>query len=168
MARIPNAPFLDAGDPFPQLELTLTDGRRLALPGDLSCSYNVVLVNRGAWCPYCVAQLKSFQSGLARLTEADIGVVSLSAESGDQAAALVGEHQIRFPVAHDAPVDTIARRLGVYYEPGTGERLPHLHSGAFVLGPGGQVLVALYSSGAIGRLAWQDVLGYVTYVRSHL
>ena len=52
MARKPNAPFLDAGDRFPPLELTLIDGRRLTLPEDLSRPYNVVLINRGAWCPY--------------------------------------------------------------------------------------------------------------------
>jgi hypothetical protein len=36
-----------------------------------------------------------------------------------------------------------------------------------ILGPGGRVLLAVYSSGAIGRLAWQDVLGYVQYLQTH-
>ncbi len=35
-----------------------------------------------------------------------------------------------------------------------------------MLGPGGTVLLAVYSSGAIGRLVWQDVLGFVKYLQS--
>jgi peroxiredoxin len=64
MARKTNARFFDAGDDLPGLELTLTNGRRLRLPADLTQPFNVVLVNRGAWCPFCTAQLRGFQAGL--------------------------------------------------------------------------------------------------------
>ena len=167
MPRRPNAPLLDTGDHFPSLELTLTDGRVLSLPGGLDRPYNVVLINRGAWCPFCMGQLRAFQSGLPRLTEEDIGVISVSADSREQALATVAEHRLEFPVACDAPVTRIAEALGVYYEPGSPERGPHFHAAGFVLGPGGTVVVAAYSSGAIGRLVWQDVLGLVKYVRAH-
>lgn len=167
MARNPNAPLLDAGDLFPRLELTLTDGRQLTVPNGLPRPYNVVLLNRGAWCPFCVAQLRAFQAGMARLADEGIGVVSLSADSHDKALAMVVEHQISFPVAHGASVEWIAEALGAYYEPHPTSGSPYFHSAGFVLGPGGVVLLAVYSSGAIGRLVWQDVLGYVKYVRSH-
>jgi peroxiredoxin len=148
MPRASNTTLLDAGDRFPALDLTLTDGRQLSLPAGLDRPYNVVLVNRGAWCPFCVGQLRAFQAGLAKLAEEGIGVISLSADPRDQALAMVSEHQLQFPVAHGASVDRIAEALG------------------FVLGPGGTVLLAVYSSGAIGRLVWQDVLGLVKYLRS--
>jgi peroxiredoxin len=167
MARKPNAPVLDAGDPFPVLELTLTDGSNLTLPAGLSRPYNVVLVNRGAWCPYCVAQLKAFQAGLPTLEGEGIGVLSLSAEPRDRALAMVTEHHLQFPVACGVSVDAVAAALGLYYEPGPAEHAPHLQSAAFVLGPDRRVLLAMYSSGAVGRLVWQDVLGYVRYLRSH-
>jgi peroxiredoxin len=167
MARKATAPLLDAGDAFPALELTLTDGNRLSLPADLSRPYNVVLVNRGAWCPYCVTQLRTFQSGLAKLADEGIGVVSLSSDSRDQASALVAEHRLEFPVAYGASVDVVSGALGVYYDPHPAHAPPHLQSAGFVLGPGGTVLLAVYSSGAIGRLVWQDVLGLVKYVKSH-
>jgi|SoiMethySBSTD1v2_1073268.scaffolds.fasta_scaffold483103_1 peroxiredoxin len=167
MARKPNAPFLDAGDRFPALELTLTDGRRLTLPADLSGPYNVVLVNRGAWCPYCVAQLTAFQAGMPKLADEGIRVLSLSADPRDQTLAMAAEHRLQLPLAYGVSVDTVAGALGVYYEPGRGDRAPHLHSAGFLLGPDGRVLLAVYSSGAVGRLVWQDVLGYVRYVRSH-
>jgi len=167
MPRKSNAPFLDAGDPFPTLELNLTDGRRLVLPDDLSRPYNVVLVNRGSWCPYCVAQLQGFQSGLTQLVEEGIGVVSLSADPRDRATALVAEHRLQFPVGYGASVDRVAEALGTYYQPRPPEGAPYLQSAGFVLGPGGTVLLAMYSSGAIGRLVWRDVLGLVNYIRAH-
>jgi len=166
MPRAPNAALLDSGDRFPALDLTLTDGRQLSLPAGLDRPYNVVLVNRGAWCPFCVGQLRAFQAGLAKLAEEGIGVTSLSADPRDQALAMVSEHGLQFPVAHGASVDRIAEALGAYYEPPSLHRASHLHSAGFVLGPDGTVLLAVYSSGAIGRLVWQDVLGLVKYLRS--
>jgi peroxiredoxin len=167
MARRSDAQLLDVGGPFPPLELTLTDGRHLVLPIDLSHPYNAVLVNRGSWCPYCVTQLTGFQAGLSRLAQAGIGVVSLSADPREDAAALVAKHGLQFPVAWGASVHGVASALGGYYDPHPADRPPYLQSAGFVLGPGGTVVTAVYSSGAIGRLAWQDVLGFVQYLRSH-
>ena len=40
---------LDAGDQFPAMTLTLTDGGTVNLPDDLPADYNVVLFYRGHW-----------------------------------------------------------------------------------------------------------------------
>ena len=167
MARKSDARLLDAGDPFPPLELTLTDGRHLVLPIDLGQPYNAVLVNRGSWCPYCVTQLTGFQAGLTRLAQAGIGVVSLSADPQEKAAAMVSDQKLEFPVAFGASVRGVAEVLGVYYDPHPTDKAPYLQSAGFVLGPGENVLTAVYSTGAIGRLVWQDVLGFVQYLKSH-
>ncbi|HEY3255580.1 MAG TPA: redoxin domain-containing protein [Polyangiaceae bacterium] len=167
VARNPNAQLLDSGDLFPKLQLTSTSGAALELPRDFKQTYNVVLVNRGAWCPYCVAQLRGFQSGLAKLAEAGVGVVSLSAEPLAAAQAMVKEHGLEFPVAYGASLELISSTLGVYYEPKPEHVAPHFHSSGFVLGPGNRVLTAVYSSGAIGRLVWSDVLGLIQYLKSH-
>jgi predicted esterase len=42
-----------------------------------------------------------------------------------------------------------------------------LQSTGFVLDPGGKVVVSVYSSGAIGRLVPEDVVGMIRYVREH-
>lgn len=167
MARNTNARLLDTGDTFPELVLTLTGDKQLRLPGDLTQPFNVILVNRGAWCPFCTAQLKAFQAGLSKLTQEGIGVVSFSADSRDKAAALVAEHKIEFPIGYGASVDGVAEALGVYYDPNPTHTAPYLQSSGFVLGPSGKVVTAVYSSGAIGRLVWQDVLGMVQYIKSH-
>ena len=43
----------------------------------------------------------------------------------------------------------------------------YLQSTGFVLGPQGAVIVSVYSSGAIGRLVPEDVIGLVRYLRQH-
>ena len=40
-----------------------------------------------------------------------------------------------------------------------------LQSTGFVLNPAGQVVVSVYSSGAIGRLVPEDVIGLIRYLR---
>jgi hypothetical protein len=40
-------------------------------------------------------------------------------------------------------------------------------STGFVLDPNGQVIVSVYSSGAIGRLVPEDVVGLIRYLREH-
>jgi hypothetical protein len=42
-----------------------------------------------------------------------------------------------------------------------------LQSTGFVLDPAGNVVVSVYSSGAIGRLVPEDVVGLIRYVREH-
>jgi peroxiredoxin len=53
--------LLHPGDRFPTFTVTLSDGGTLVLPDDLAESFGVVLFYRGAWCPYCNAQLRAFQ-----------------------------------------------------------------------------------------------------------
>ena len=53
-------PLLSNGDAFPALTLRTVERRTLSLPVDLAGAYGVVLIYRGAWCPYCNAQLAGF------------------------------------------------------------------------------------------------------------
>jgi len=45
--------------------------------------------------------------------------------------------------------------------------LKYLQSTGFVLDPQGKVIVSVYSSGAIGRLVLDDVIGLFRYLREH-
>jgi alkyl hydroperoxide reductase subunit AhpC len=42
-----------------------------------------------------------------------------------------------------------------------------LQSTGFVIDPTGRVVVSVYSSGAIGRLVPEDVIGMIRYIRDH-
>lgn len=153
---------LQNGDAFPQLELPAVGGGAISLPGDLAGSFGVVLIYRGAWCPYCNAQLASFSRASEKLGELGIGVVALSVDDEAAGAALVEKHHLTFPVGHSADVDEVAAATGAYIN----ESPRHLQSTGFVLAPDGTVVVAVYSSSAIGRLVAEDVAGLVAYVQS--
>jgi hypothetical protein len=56
-----------------------------------------------------------------------------------------------------------AAATGVFVNPGP----VYLQSAGFVLAPHGKVVVSVYSSGTIGRLVPEDVLGLVRYLREH-
>jgi peroxiredoxin len=156
------APLLHNGDSFPELTVHALGGGRLSLPGDLAGSFGVVLFYRGSWCPYCVAQLSAFGRAEAALAELGIKVVALSADDEGAAAAFAAQHKIAFPIGYGAAVDQIAAATGAYVN----DQPRHLQSTGFVLDPAGKVLTAVYSSLAIGRLAADDVIGFVRYVRS--
>ena len=156
-------PMLNNGDRFPALTICAVGGGRLSLPDDLAGFYSVVLVYRGSWCPYCNAQLAGFARAADKLRELGIKVVAMSVDDETTSSALVDKLHLEFPVGYGIDAACIAATLGAYinddprYVQGTG----------FVLDPDGRVLIALYSSGAIGRLLADDVAGFVRYERSH-
>jgi peroxiredoxin len=154
---------LHNGDPFPALSLAAVGGRRISLPDDLAGSWGVVLFYRGSWCPYCVAQLAAFARAADTLGEIGIRVVALSVDDATTTAALVGKLRLGFPVGYGADADAIAAATGAYVN----DAPRYLHSTGFILDPEGTVRLAVYSSGAIGRLVPEDVGRLVRYLISH-
>ncbi|MEM6110301.1 peroxiredoxin family protein [Mycobacterium sp. 050272] len=154
---------LEYGQPFPALDVPAVGGGTISLPGDLAGSYAVILIYRGSWCPYCNAQLAAFSRALDTLIGLNVKVVALSVDDEETSAALVAKHKLRFRVGHSADADKIATATGAYVNDD-----PHfLQSTGFVLAPDGTVRLAVYSSGAIGRLVADDVVGFIRYLSEH-
>ena len=151
------------GQPFPPLEVPAVGGGTISLPDDLAGSYGVILIYRGSWCPYCNAQLAAFSRALDALTQLGAKVVALSVDDEATSAALAARHKLRFPVGHSADAGKVAAATGAYVN----DDRRHLQSTGFVLAPDGTVLVAVYSSDAIGRLVADDVAGYIRYLTEH-
>jgi peroxiredoxin len=152
---------LHPGDLFPRLIVSLPGGRTVHLPSDLAGRFGVVLFYRGAWCPYCNAQLSAFQRALDGLAEVDASVVALSVDDEATTRDLIARHGLRFPVGHSADAAAVADATGAFVNPGP----PFLQSTGFVLDPDGRVILSVYSSGAIGRLVPQDVIRLIGYLR---
>jgi hypothetical protein len=74
---------------------------------------------------------------------------------------LIARYGLRFPVGHSADAAAVADATGAFVNPGP----PFLQSTGFVLAPDGRVILSVYSSGAIGRLVPQDVIGLIGYLR---
>jgi peroxiredoxin len=120
-----------------------------------------VLFYRGSWCPYCNAQLSAFQRRTDRLADADIRVVAMSVDDEATTATLIAKHGLTFPVGHSADARAIAASTGAFVN----DDPLYLQSTGFVLDPARHVVVSVYSSGPIGRLVPDDVLGLVHYIR---
>jgi peroxiredoxin len=153
--------LLRPGDRFPALTVALPGGGTRRLPGDLAGHFGVILFYRGSWCPYCNAQLRAFQRSLDRLTRIGGLVVALSVDDEATTQELIAKHGLQFPIGHSADASAVAAATGAFinHDP------VYLQSTGFVLGPAGQVVVSVYSSGAIGRLVPDDVIGLIRYLR---
>jgi peroxiredoxin len=154
---------LENGQKFPSLQLPTVGGGTISLPDDLAGDYGVVLAYRGSWCPYCNAQLAGFSRAKDALDEAGVRVVALSVDDEQTSSALADKLRLTFPLAHSADADHVAQAVGAYVN----DEPRYLQSTGFVLAPDGTVLTAVYSSGAIGRLLADDVIGLVRYVKQH-
>ena len=155
-------PLLKPGDHFPPITITPADGEAIDLPDALAGHFAVILFNRGSWCPYCNAQLRAFQRQTEKLDGLDVKIVSLSVDDEATARELIARHGLTFPVGHSADAAAIHDATGALVNADP----VHLQSTGFVLDPDGNVVVSVYSSGAIGRLVPDDVVGLVNYVKS--
>jgi thiol-disulfide isomerase/thioredoxin len=145
--------LLHPGDTFPELTLTVPGGKTVTVPETFAGQFGVVLFYRGAWCPYCNAQLRGFHRASATLADAGVQVAALSVDDEATTAGLIAKHGLTFP----------AGLTGAFVNPDP----VYLQSTGFVFDPAGKVVVSVYSSGAIGRLVPEDVAGLVRYVRGH-
>jgi peroxiredoxin len=157
-------PLLRPGEPFPTLELTEPGGHTLILPDAFLGSFGVVLFYRGAWCLYCNAQLRAFEEAAERFAETDTKVAALAADDEATTAELIARLGLTFPVGHGADAAAVSAATGAFINP----EPAYLETTGFVLDPAGNVVVSVYSSGALGQLAPDDVIRLVRYLRSLL
>ena len=154
---------LSPGDRFPRLDLALVGGGTLALPDAFAGRFGVVLFNRGAWCPFCTGQLRAFQRAVDKLDALGVSVASVSVDDEATAAGLVAANDLTFPVGHSADAHALAAATGAFVN----DNPLYVQSTGFIVDPNGTVVISVYSSGAIGRLVPDDVLGVVKYIKEH-
>jgi peroxiredoxin len=105
--------------------------------------------------------LAAFQRALDRFRDEGISVLTASTDPLEKAKETVAEHSLTFPLGYGLPLKYTARALGAFYEPQRGI----LQATGFVVKPDRTIAVAQYSSGPIGRLVWQDILGLVQFYK---
>lgn len=82
-------------------------------------------------------------------------------DTEEEAQKTIEECELSFPVGYGADCKEISSLTGCFYE----ERRQILHSTGYVVQPDGTIAVAVYSTGPIGRLVWQDVLNLVQFYK---
>jgi peroxiredoxin len=156
-------PLLNPGDKFPDLEVNLAGSSPIRLPDTFAGQFGVVLFFRGSWCPYCNAQLRAFQRAHGSLHSLGASVAALSVDDEPTTKEVVDKLGLEFPVGHSADPDSISEATGAFVNPDP----RYIQSTGFVVAPDGTVVVSVYSSGAIGRLVPEDVVGMIKYIRDH-
>ena len=154
---------LQNGQIFPALDALAVGGGTISIPKSLRQSYGVVLIYRGAWCPYCRAQLAGFQRASEKFAEVGTKVVALSVDDEATTVGTIEKFKLSFPVGHSADADKVASITGAY----TNESPRYLQATGFLLAPDGNILNAVYSSGPLGILVAEDVIGMVAYLKSN-
>jgi peroxiredoxin len=146
---------------FPSLSFARAGGGEIHLPGDLA-GFGVILFHRGSWCPFCNAQLAAFSRAADKFAAEGIKVVSVSVDDREKTEALVEKYKLGFPVAYGADARAVSAVNGAFVN----DDPVYLQATGFVLNPKGRIVTAVYSTGAIGRLLPDDVLGMVRYLKS--
>ena len=157
-------PRLQNGESFPKLEIPAVGGGTLVLPDAVRGSFGVILVYRGAWCPFCTAQLAGFAAEKASLDALGVKVVALSVDDELTSTGLAAQFGLNFPLGHSADVHRVAEVTGAF----TNDSPRYLQPTAFTLTPEGTVMAAVYSTQAIGRLVAPDLIKFVSFMKSKL
>ena len=97
------------------------------------------------------------------LAQAGVRVVALWVDDEQTTAEFTAKQGLTFPLGHSADARAVAGLTGAFVN----EDPLYLQSTGFVLDPQGKVIVSVYSSGAIGRLVPEDVIGLARYLREH-
>lgn len=156
--------ILHNGEAFPDLSLPSVSHGTVALSDYVKGAWSIVLFYRGNWCPFCNAQLNAFQRKLPEFEKLGVRIIAISADPPDEAKLTVEKHHLTFPVLYGASPAPTAKTFGAYMDKnayGT-----YVNSTDFILQPNGRIAVAVYSSGAIGRIVPDDALGLIKYMQS--
>jgi peroxiredoxin len=107
--------------------------------------------------------LADFQQHQAEFDALDTRIVALSADREEEAWGTVQELGLEFRVLYGLDPEATSRAIGCYT--GKHEGKPHIQPAAFILGPDGRIVHAMYSSGKVGRLMASDALTMVKDLR---
>jgi peroxiredoxin len=103
--------------------------------------------------------LADFQRHKAEFDALNARIVGLSADREEEARGTVERLGLTFTVLYGLDPDATSRAIGCYT--GIHEGRPHIQPAAFLLGPDGRIVHAMYSSGKVGRLTAGDALTIV-------
>jgi len=117
------------GTVLPDAELLDAHGSPTTLSAATGGGPSVLVLYRGAWCPYCNIALSVYQSQLLPLlTERGIRLVAVSPQKPDGSLTMQQKHALTFTVVSD-PGNAIASSLGILTGPSQEARAAQLQLG---------------------------------------
>ncbi len=105
------------GNAMPDAQLLDVHGAPTTLAGAVGGRGAVVVLYRGAWCPYCNLTLRAYQEELVpRLAQRGIALVAISPQKPDGSLSTQEMNELSFTVLSD-PGNQVAAGLGVLTAP---------------------------------------------------
>lgn len=105
------------GDTLGDFDLLDVHGAPTTLSAALGGRSAIIVLYRGAWCPYCNLALRAYQDDLApTLADKGIALVAISPQKPDGSLSAQQKSELTFTVLSD-PGNKIANRLGVMTAP---------------------------------------------------
>ncbi|MFZ1179822.1 MAG: peroxiredoxin-like family protein [Mycobacterium sp.] len=106
-----------AGDAMPDAQLLDVHGAATTLAKAVGGRSAVVVLYRGAWCPYCNLALRAYQEDLVpQLAQRGIALVAISPQKPDGSLSMQEKNELSFTVLSD-PGNQVAAGLGVLTAP---------------------------------------------------
>lgn len=110
------------GDAMPDGQLLDSRGVPTTLAQSVGGRSAVVVLYRGAWCPYCNLTLRAYQEQLVpQLARRDVALVAISPQKPDGSLSTQEINELSFTVLSD-PGNQVAAGLGVLTAPSEGVR----------------------------------------------
>jgi len=103
--------------------------------------------------------LADFQESIGEFATRHATVVAASVDTLDDAKKTIERHGLTFPVAYGLDPGEFSAKTGAFFE----EQRGIVHASGFVLRPDATIALAVYSTGAIGRLTAADCLGLIDF-----
>lgn len=99
--KYPSPLKLLPGDQAPLFELPNAKGKTINIESYLQQGPVVLTFYRGAWCPYCNLQLKTYQVILPQIKEANANLVAVSPMTPDNSLGMEKTNSLQFEVLSD-------------------------------------------------------------------
>ncbi|KQO63545.1 peroxiredoxin-like family protein [Curtobacterium sp. Leaf261] len=120
---------ITVGSRLPAAVLLTPSGERVALADVLAGSLTVVVLYRGAWCPYCNLSLKHYQAALLpELTAVGAQLVAISPQTPEASEQSVANGGLEYAVLSD-PSNSLAAELGLVTAPSSAAQAAHTELG---------------------------------------
>lgn len=110
---------LNIGDKAPSFSLPNATGKTVSLDDLLQQGAVVLTFYRGAWCPYCNLELKTYQQILPQIKQTGANLVAVSPMTPDHSLQMKDSNELQFEVLSDVGNKVASRFTTVFKNPET-------------------------------------------------
>ncbi|WP_279151426.1 redoxin domain-containing protein [Photobacterium iliopiscarium] len=160
---------LNAGDLFPEMQVTLLDGSSVTLGKPQgNATWRAVFVYRGKHCPLCTKYLNELESYKQKLLDSGVEIIAVSADSKQQLEEHIEKLTISFPIAYGLTEQQM-QTLGLYISiPRSEQETDHNFSepALFVINENGGLQIVDLSNNPFVRPELESLVNGIGWIRN--